>query len=93
MARHFKNHVHYTDPDTGQVTRFQPGEECPEEIELEIDENNFIALEDYAAQQKASYGSLNKEQLVALAAERGLDVEGTKAELIVRLEQSDGALS
>lgn len=91
MPRHFKNHIHYTDPRNGQVTRFQPGEECPEDIELDIDENNFISLDDYV--NRPSYAAMKKEELVALAADRGLDLDGTKAELIERLEQHDGALS
>lgn len=44
-----------------------------------------------AAEATASYGSLLKDELVALAEGRGLDSSGTKADIIARLEEDDAA--
>lgn len=37
-----------------------------------------------------AYASLRKDELVALAEARGLDTEGTKADIAARLEDHDG---
>lgn len=99
MARKiFQNYVHYTDPETGAVTRFSPGDEAPAEVVANVDPAHFAVQGDEAPEAKAEkakidYKKLHKDQLSDLCADRGLDFEGTKAELIKRLEDSDGALS
>lgn len=98
----FKNHVHYTDPESGERTIFEPGDECPKWLEPKIDPKNFEAEDETIARsakpaksvkKEVNYATLGKEELVALAADRGLDPTGTKPQLIKRLEKHDGALS
>lgn len=95
----FKNYVHYTDPETAEVTHFEPGDECPRELLKVIDPNNLLDPDEQAAEADAAargvvnYNTLKKEELVVLCVDRGLEADGTKAELIARLEAHDGALS
>ena len=96
----FKKYVHVTDPETGEVTRYEPGDHCAPEHEELVSPKVFFSDDDIAGVQGESepvaeinYGKLGKEDLIKLCADRDLDTTGTKAALIERLEAHDGALS
>lgn len=86
-----KNYVHYTDPETNEVTKYEPGDDVPAAHAKNMDPAHFEG-DDEDEYDTINYGKLNKEELVQLAQDRGLDVEGTKAELTARLEEHDNAL-
>lgn len=98
----FKNHVHFTDPDTNEATRYEPNDECPAKVAALIDPANLrdpkAEADEDEAQRKAdkegviNYKTLGKEDLIALCDDRKLDPSGTKQVLIERLEAHDAAL-
>lgn len=100
MGRVFQNHVHVRNPETGDAEWFAPGDEAPDWADGMVDEAHFKApknpdVEDDGNEGpvKVSYKRLNKDDLIDLADDRGLDTEGTRDELIARLEENDAALA
>ena len=93
MSHVFKNHVHVTNPETGESRRFEPGDECPKEFVDLVSPNNFEGEGDKEAEEDngvkvVNYGSLKTDELADLCADRGLDFEGTREVLIGRLENN-----
>jgi len=103
MARVFKNHVHVLNPNSGLSELFEPGDQEPDwavDLDFEIDENNFMTSNDVinedgsVSNRPQSYHGLNKDELLDLLNERGLDASpGSKAEFIARLQADDRARS
>jgi len=90
----FKNTVHVQNPETGEAQWFHPGDVAPDWTEGLVDPNNFtdgVPFEE-AQPEAVNYGKLNKTELQELAADRGLDTEGTRQELIERLQAHDDAV-
>jgi hypothetical protein len=50
----------------------------------------IVEIADPAGEAVVSYATRSKAELAALAAERGLSTDGTKAQIIARLEAADG---
>lgn len=92
----FQTHVHVRNPETGDAAWFKPGDTAPEWTDGYVDPNHFEdhGLVDTSNPQAepVNYEKMTKADLEALAADRGLDFEGNKADLVARLEASDAAL-
>jgi hypothetical protein len=84
MAKVFKNRV-YVDGNW-----YDPGDECPSEIEDQVDEANFEG-DDFEEDGEDGYTAMGVDELKDLLRDRGLPVSGTKPELIQRLESDDNA--
>jgi hypothetical protein len=92
----FQNTVAVHDED-GTAHWFYPGDEAPNwVINLKAcDPAHFVPQGEEpqpVVVEEVNYGKLTKSQLEDLCAERNLDFEGTKAELVARLVDADGAL-
>lgn len=48
-----------------------------------------VSADEADSEEEVDYSHLKKDELIALAEERGLDTDGTKADLIERLEADD----
>jgi len=96
MANVFQTHVHVRNEETGDAAWFKPGDKAPSWTEGCVDPKHFEVKDedgDVFDDEKADYSRMGKDDLVALAEDRGLDASGTKAEIIARLEENDAALA
>lgn len=96
--------VSVTNPITGQVEWFHPGDDLPRWAQdaitnprafIDPDNPTAVAVEEdeSAPADRNVYANLSVDELRALAEDRGLDASGKKSELIERLSASDAALS
>jgi hypothetical protein len=95
MGKVFQNHVHVSNPETGQAQWFAPGDKAPDWTEGYVDDANFVEEGSEAAEafdSTVDYTKLKKDELVTLAEDRGIDASGTKEDIIGRLEEADAAL-
>lgn len=92
----FQTDVWVSNPETGESSWFHPGDKAPDWAVDAVDPNHFISREGDVPMsgpgERVDYSTMKKDELADLAAERGLDFEGTKADLVARLEESDAAL-
>jgi hypothetical protein len=92
----FQNTVAVHD-ENGAAHWFHPGDEAPNwVINLQACDMAHFEVPTDAPEavvvQEIDYSKLNKTELSDLCAERGLDFDGTKADLLKRLVDADGAL-
>lgn len=93
----FQTHVNVRNPETGDSGWFKPGDTAPDWTEGYVDpvhfEDHGLVDTSTPAAEPVNYKRMNKADLEELAADRGLDFEGNKDELVARLEESDAALA
>src|SRR4051794_26452427 len=101
MADKFQTHVNVRNPETGDSQWFKPGDSVPDWAEGQFDPKHLEEREDVdptlpppipPRAGETDYRKMKKAELEALAADRNLDFEGTKDDLVERLEESDAAL-
>jgi hypothetical protein len=98
MPDTFQTHVYVSDPETGQNQWFAPGDKAPPWTDGLVSEEHFKEPEvdedgnPIPEAKPVDYSKLLKEDLIALADDRGLDSTGNKDDIIERLVENDNAL-
>ena len=86
----------YTDSEPEDDARFRDPHLDPDQDEVHFSTVTAlppvvggVSADETDAEEEVDYSHLKKDELIALAEERGLDTDGTKADLIERLEADD----